>query len=26
VLVHSKESFDFTADVLNKLNADQKKK
>ena len=26
VLVHSKESFDFTADVVNKLNADQKKK
>ena len=26
VLVHSKESFDFTADVLSKLNADQKKK
>jgi len=26
VLVHSKDSFDFTADVLNKLNADQKKK
>ena len=26
VLVHSKESFDFTADVLTKLNADQKKK
>ena len=26
VLVHSKDSFDFTADVLSKLNADQKKK
>jgi Skp family chaperone for outer membrane proteins len=26
VLVHSKDSFDFTADVVNKLNADQKKK
>jgi outer membrane protein len=26
VLVHAKESFDFTADVLSKLNADQKKK
>ena len=26
LLVHSKESFDFTADVLSKLNADQKKK
>jgi Skp family chaperone for outer membrane proteins len=25
-LVHSKESFDFTADVVSKLNADQKKK
>ena len=26
VLVHSKDSFDFTADVVSKLNADQKKK
>jgi outer membrane protein len=26
VLVHSKDSFDFTTDVLSKLNADQKKK
>jgi outer membrane protein len=26
LLVHSKESFDFTADVVSKLNADQKKK
>ena len=26
VLVHSKDSFDFTSDVLSKLNADQKKK
>jgi outer membrane protein len=26
LLVHSRDSFDFTADVLNKLNADQKKK
>jgi outer membrane protein len=26
LLVHSKDSFDFTADVLSKLNADQKKK
>jgi outer membrane protein len=25
-LVHSKESFDFTPDVVSKLNADQKKK
>jgi Skp family chaperone for outer membrane proteins len=25
-LVHSKDSFDFTADVVSKLNADQKKK
>ena len=25
-LVHSKESFDFTTDVISKLNADQKKK
>jgi outer membrane protein len=26
LLVHSKESFDFTVDVVSKLNADQKKK
>jgi outer membrane protein len=26
VLVHSKDSFDFTADVVSKLNVDQKKK
>lgn len=26
LLVHSKESFDFTSDVVSKLNADQKKK
>ncbi len=26
VLVHSKDSFDFTADVVSKLNADAKKK
>ena len=26
VLVHAKESFDFTADVLSKLNADKDKK
>ena len=26
LLVHSKDSFDFTADVVSKLNADQKKK
>jgi outer membrane protein len=26
LLVHAKESFDFTSDVVSKLNADQKKK